>query len=522
MIRGVLLALLGALTFSHVASAQPQSFDDAVARARAFTVKIKVTGTGKDSQPDNRFGTGVLLRSDGFIATASHVIGQNSEWMQGPDGLLKRLIEVRISDRYGELEPGWRKAEFIRDGASDVAIIWIKGNGFARAECQTLQSVRGTDIYRLGFAAKKDQADEKGGKTFVADLPQNFRASMISEQGISGGPAFDQSGKVLGLAVNRENDPRFASQSFTEFVRIEQALQLLPEHGSDRGCRLDSSPRAEDAAPIDITDGLTSDGGATITLQYPDRAVVIRPGTYILDGRNVRLKAKRLIIQGPVVIKSFDETRPVPPGQAGEPGIPGGQAGGDGQNGGPGLQGGTGRQGGPGRAGRASGSFLLDITEFAPAENATLTLIANGEHGGNGGSGGVGGPGGAGGAGRNRGGNIACAGSRSPGNGGPGGVGGTGGPGGPGGRGGDGGLIEFTATVADHLADRRLVLLAPGGRGGAGGAPGAGGSPGSGGAAGAGSHCGGGGQGGARGTPGVGGSQGATGVLGKYGDVRGL
>jgi hypothetical protein len=524
--RTLLLSLSIGVAVAGAAESQTQSFDRAVGLARKYTVKVKVEGTRTDNAEPERYGSGVLLSSDGFIATAAHVIGANSEWVQGEtDGVLKRTIKVRIADPYGELEDRWRTATFIKDApTSDVALIKITGGGFARAECKSLQTIRGTDIYRLGFSVgAASSADEKPGTTAVSELPQNFRGTMISEKGMSGGPAIDIGGKVVGIAVNREDNPRFASQSYTEFVRIEEAAALLPKLVGESNCAAAADAGAGGGPPIDITDKLKSLGAtSTLVLQYPDQTVTIREGEYILDGRSLRLTAKKLIVSGKVTLRSFAENAAAPSGQTGGTGGPGGQAGGDGQNGGSGLQGNSGATGGDGQPGRPSGAFLLDVADIIFTGDASLVLFANGEAGGRGGTGGSGGPGGSGGAGRNRGGNAICGGSVSPGNGGPGGKGGTGGQGGNGGRGGDGGQIAYSASLADYIADKKLVVVAPGGRGGAGGEHGGGGARGSGGAAGGSSHCGGGGDAGATGTVGDPGAQGQAGPTGSYGDVRGL
>jgi tetratricopeptide (TPR) repeat protein len=197
-----------------------------------------VTGTAVDGRSDARYGSGVILRSNGFIGTAGHVIGAASEWLQGNDGVLKRTIQVRVPDAHGYLEDQWRPAELFKPGPSDVAVIKINGANFKRADCRVLQEVRGTDIYRLGFpeGGQGGWADEKQGKTAVSELPQNFKGSMISQKGMSGGPAIDATGRVVGLSVNRENDPRFASQSFTEFVRIEELAALLPQSSDASDC----------------------------------------------------------------------------------------------------------------------------------------------------------------------------------------------------------------------------------------------------------------------------------------------
>lgn len=271
------------------------------------------------------------------------------------------------------------------------------------------------------------------------------------------------------------------------------------------------------SAPVDVTERLTgSDTGGNIDIAYPARTITIQAGVYPLNGRDLKLQAKQLVLAGDVTIRSFAEGATAPSGRAGESGSAGGQRNGDGQNGAVGLQGGAGGAGRNGSPGRASGSFRLELGEI---NGGPLTIIADGEVGGTGGPGGAGGPGGPGGAGRNRGGNAICTNAVSPGNGGAGGRGGTGGPGGQGGRGGDGGRIESPAATANALNGHRVKMLAPPGKGGMGGKAGAGGPPGAGGAAGAGSHCGGGGDAGPQGTAGEPGSEGKSGADGAVGKL---
>jgi hypothetical protein len=312
--RAIALTMLAGML--AVSSAAAQSFTRAIELARTYTVAIRVTGTAADGSSDTRYGSGVILRSNGFIGTAGHVVGAASDWLQGSDGVPKRTIQVRIPDAHGYLEETWRSAEIFKPGPSDVTVIKINGADFKRADCRVLQEVRGTDIYRLGFpeGGQGGWPDEKGGKTAVSELPQNFQGSMISQKGMSGGPAIDATGRVLGLSVNRENDPRFASQSFTEFVRIEELAALLPQSNDPSGCQVTSSGVDRDV--VDLTPRLKSFGGeATVIFNYPDQAVTIRPGEYNLDGRSVRLKAKKLVLDGSVVIRSFEPDLVVSEGQ---------------------------------------------------------------------------------------------------------------------------------------------------------------------------------------------------------------
>jgi hypothetical protein len=196
----------------------------------------------------------------------------------------------------------------------------------------------------------------------LVDVPREYGLPKGNEPG---GPAIDEAGNVLGLSINRENDPYFPSQSFTNFIRIEQAIDLLPGGNALPGCRRESSAATDVTPPIDTTDQIKSiENGSVFNLQYDGQAVLIRPGSYALDSRDLRLHAKRLVLSGPVIIRSSDERTVPPPAQAAQPGGPGGQAGGDGQNGARGTQGGTGQPGADGKQGRPGGAFLIDVQDM--------------------------------------------------------------------------------------------------------------------------------------------------------------
>jgi hypothetical protein len=144
------LLIFEVIASSTMVSAQ-QGFDDAVRKGHEFTVQVRVTGTRTDGGATPVFGSGAMLRDDGYIATANHVIGVPSEWIQS-GGALQRTVEVRIPDAHGNLESNWRNAAVFQVSESlDFAILHVAGYGCKFA--------RNTDPLRADFASKSDPLD---------------------------------------------------------------------------------------------------------------------------------------------------------------------------------------------------------------------------------------------------------------------------------------------------------------------------------------------------------------------------
>ena len=101
IILNVLLALSYARVFAQTptpAQSPPELSESAVyEKNKAAVVQINVTGTLRaTNQVDDRLGTGFLIHRDGYVITAGHVVGANTEWQESPNGKLSRSVGVKI------------------------------------------------------------------------------------------------------------------------------------------------------------------------------------------------------------------------------------------------------------------------------------------------------------------------------------------------------------------------------------------------------------------------------------------
>src|SRR5271169_6013211 len=66
---------------------------------RRAVVKVVVKGTPADlTTPTTNTGTGFLVSRSGYILTASHVLGQDSEWHPIPGGVDRTIEVLGLSD----------------------------------------------------------------------------------------------------------------------------------------------------------------------------------------------------------------------------------------------------------------------------------------------------------------------------------------------------------------------------------------------------------------------------------------
>jgi S1-C subfamily serine protease len=95
-------------------------------------VKIQVTGrNASGAAVPVRKGSGVIIRSNGVILTALHVVGQENEWFESPNGR-DRKIEVFGIDNYGIERPlGVASARPVP--SLDIAILTITANNLVGA-----------------------------------------------------------------------------------------------------------------------------------------------------------------------------------------------------------------------------------------------------------------------------------------------------------------------------------------------------------------------------------------------------
>ena len=153
----------------------------------------------KDASPsvvfiktDSGAGTGFLVSSDGLIATSYHVI----------DGAKSVGVKTLAGDIYDDV------FLIAKDERKDIALLKINGFDLKSLELGNSNVVSpGDKVIVLGnpLGSERLQASVTDGiVSGVRDLDEGFKVIQISapiSPGNSGGPIFDEGGKVIGIAA---------------------------------------------------------------------------------------------------------------------------------------------------------------------------------------------------------------------------------------------------------------------------------------------------------------------------------
>ncbi len=189
-------------------------------------------GFGMEMEPQDRrleqkgLGTGVIYRSDGYILTNNHVVGN-------ADKIKVTLNDKRVFD--GKVVG--------RDSYTDLAIVKIDASGLKAADFGSSKNLRPGDwAIAIGSPLGFDHSVTLGiisalGRTL--DMPGNNNVQMIQTDaainpGNSGGPLLNIHGSVIGINVAIRGDGQNISFAIPSDVVNDIADQLLTKGSIQR------------------------------------------------------------------------------------------------------------------------------------------------------------------------------------------------------------------------------------------------------------------------------------------------
>lgn len=188
------------------------------------------------------YGTGFVVREDGYVVTALHVVRKAES----------RLSEIRASGKQVVVclnTPGSYECKEVEvigtDDRNDLALLKIKrpkGAAPLRALSLTAETpTKDTEVWAAGYperdARKLAVASGKfaGGNLPNDTLAENgvtshdrslWLAEMMIENGESGGPVYLRNGSVIGVMVTRSD-----TQAIAGFVPAQHVIDLLSRSG---------------------------------------------------------------------------------------------------------------------------------------------------------------------------------------------------------------------------------------------------------------------------------------------------
>ncbi|HLQ43577.1 MAG TPA: trypsin-like peptidase domain-containing protein, partial [Planctomycetaceae bacterium] len=146
---------------------------------------VVISFSGRDGKQEG-LGTGFVVSEDGLIATNLHVIGEGRPIsVQFADGTKRDVVAVHASDRQ-----------------LDLAIVRIDQKGLKPLALGDSDSVQdGQPVVAIGNPLGLKHSVVEGivsGRREIDDKPM-LQLAMPIEQGNSGGPLVDRTGRVLGI-----------------------------------------------------------------------------------------------------------------------------------------------------------------------------------------------------------------------------------------------------------------------------------------------------------------------------------
>ncbi len=227
-------------------------------------VRIHGSGTdGSGSKVETPTGTGFVVGSGGDLVTAFHVVGKDSangrvvRWGLRADGEEDRTYHIE----------GWGPNESLidlgpaivieKDETNDVAYLKLTESKLPSVVCSDRLPQEDDEVGRIGWQEKKRVYDRNRGRVARADpgdVGNRIRINLPSQPGHSGGPVFDDEGRVVALVTSGRDGNWVGGETYA--TPIEFATRLLP---ADALCR-QTAPRRYVFSECEVTarDGWTT------------------------------------------------------------------------------------------------------------------------------------------------------------------------------------------------------------------------------------------------------------------------
>ena len=208
-------------------SATAESRDECLQRTAGIAVvDIEYSFTTSAGQSDKVEGSGYIVKSDGHIITAAHVLRLPAVYGNSP------VTASSISVRVGSMFATPITATLItKDDDLDVALIKIPALATPRPVVQPsgLPDDSGAWLLALGFPSGSDLTKAGPGKVTARNAVVGgkttdwLQTDVPLNPGESGGPAFNSSGEVVGIA-EAIRDTSGGTISYIIPIRLAQTL----------------------------------------------------------------------------------------------------------------------------------------------------------------------------------------------------------------------------------------------------------------------------------------------------------
>lgn len=249
----VFLVTIGVLTLPTRLQATDwiQSIHDANIDSIVFLTSI---GKFKNGVSETLNGTGFIVHQSGYVLTCNHVFPDKPEYVS-----VERTAV--IGGRYGTALP----IKIIRrDEQADLMLLKLPQGKPWRSVKSAAEARVGSDVVAFGFPTDMEMVDTPGSITGV-DSDGRWLTSAGLNHGMSGGPAFDRSGAVIGIVQGGHEELK-ALDLLTPISFATSLLQSVnsPLVTSNSGPSPTAMLKESPSAPAKPQEPLSEDLAATL------------------------------------------------------------------------------------------------------------------------------------------------------------------------------------------------------------------------------------------------------------------
>ncbi|WP_316224615.1 MULTISPECIES: serine protease [unclassified Bradyrhizobium] len=215
-------------------------------------VKVLVTGRDATGSPiAQRVGSGVIVRSNGVVVTALHVVGKDEDWFELPGGRRDRKVEVLSLNSNG-IPQSLGIASVRAAPGIDIAILTLTASGLHEAELTDARPEELSSVVGILWDPDLNQPEPVSGDLVPTDrgrFGDLFTVRMAVVEGNSGSGLFAPNAKLAAIVTNQLGSSRALA------VPTDQFQSFLPPpppanctmftSGLEKKVDLHSSPTVE-------------------------------------------------------------------------------------------------------------------------------------------------------------------------------------------------------------------------------------------------------------------------------------
>jgi hypothetical protein len=188
-------------------------------------VKILVSGRDAGGSPvAQRVGSGVIVRSNGVVATALHVVGRDDDWFEMPGGRRDRKVEVLSLNANG-IPQSLGTASVRAVPGVDIAILTLTATSLHEVELTDARPEELSSVVGILWDPDLNQPEPVSGDLVPTDrgrFGDLFTVRMAVVEGNSGSGLFAGNSKLVAVVTNQLGPSRALA------VPVDQFFSFLP------------------------------------------------------------------------------------------------------------------------------------------------------------------------------------------------------------------------------------------------------------------------------------------------------